>query len=366
MDAVAKTIPMQPARVFLRPGAPPISSGRPVHSPISSTAHARDPRHFPKPDPVADANDKRNGLSIEDVLTRMSDAQHEKFFNAVSKANDRVFKSRPAGAPVAKTPGSWSFTVIGDYGSGRPVYKDIVKNIIKNDSSLVLTTGDNVYYNATEQDWQKKWDPTMPALTKAKRFMPTLGDHDIRSGPAAYFKRFPQLKGARYYAFSQGGVRFFSVDTNEALQKGSIQHEWLERELAATKEKWKVISLHHPLWSSVPSKKNRDNLAPLLAKYGVDLVFGGHEHWYNRSKPLNEHGTLQVVTGTGGESLVPFFFPQEKWSAFRAAKWGHVEVEVTGNALVGRYILRDGSVADTFVVGKGAAEGAAMGAAQLS
>jgi hypothetical protein len=329
---------------------------------LSTTAHARDPKFFPQPDPEADAADKKNGLSIEDLLTRMNDAQHEKLFNAVQKVNDRVFKSRPAGAPVAKSSGSWSFTVLGDYGSGRPAYKDVVKNIIANDSSLVLSTGDNVYYNANEGDWQKKWDPYMPALTKVKRFMPTLGDHDIRSGPSGYFKRFPELNGARYYAFSQGGVRFFNVDTNEALQKGSMQHEWLERELAASKEKWKVISLHHPLWSSVPSKRNRDNLAPLLAKYGVDLVFGGHEHWYNRSKPLNEAGTVQIVTGTGGESLVPFFLPQEKWSAHRQARWGHVEVEVTNDALVGRYILRDKSVADTFVIPDNAATGASQAA----
>lgn len=321
--------------------------------PINSSPASRDPKLFP-----SDGEDSEippgapKKINFEWLLEHMNNAQHDKFFNAVSRINDHVFRSRPAGAAVPATPKSWTFSVLGDYGSGRLAYQDVVKNVIKSPADLTLTVGDNVYYDATDDDWKKKWDPWMPALQKARPLMPALGDHDIRSGPDGYFKRFPELKGARYYSYDHKGVHFVTVDTNEALQPGSMQYEWLQKDLAkgSPRSKWTVMYLHHPLWSSVPSKRNKDNLAPLLAKYGVDLVLGGHEHWYNRSRPLNDAGTVQVVVGTGGESLVPFFYPQESWSANRQVKWGHLDVEVTPDALVGRYLLRDGSVGDTFSI----------------
>ncbi len=332
---------------------------------ISAPHHARDPRLFPRPDSGPEHPGRPEGLDFEWFTGKISDAQHDRFFDQISRINNRVFRSRPAGQPLPHTPGSWSFAVLGDYGSGRPAYRDVVKNVIASPTKLVVTTGDNVYYDASESDWKKKWDPWMPALTRSRPLMPALGDHDIRTGSAAYFRRFPQLGGARYYSFNEGGVHFVSVDTNESLSPGTMQYEWLDRDLAsAPAGSWKVIYLHHPVWSSFPSRKNRDNLAPLLARHGVDLLLGGHEHWYSRSKPLPEAGgTVQVVVGTGGESLVPFWYPQEKWNANRQVRWGHLEVEVTPAALVGRFILRNGAVGDTFSIPKRAVSQARSGAA---
>ncbi len=44
---------------------------------------------------------------------------------------------------------------------------------------------------------------------------------------------------------------------------------------------------------------------PLLYKYGVDLVFNGHQHAYERSKPvynwtLDDCGPMHITIGDGG------------------------------------------------------------------
>jgi hypothetical protein len=149
----------------------------------------------------------------------------------------------------------------------------------------------------------------------------------------------------------------FSIDTNQSVAPGSPQHTWLEQALSGSSAPWKVVTIHHPMMSVISKVHYKEtsrlpgDLGPLLARFGVDLLVAGHEHWYERSRPLNETGTLQVTVGGGGGALYPFPYPQQKWSATRDLDFGHVDFEVRGdNELVGRYTTRDGRVQDTFVI----------------
>jgi hypothetical protein len=149
----------------------------------------------------------------------------------------------------------------------------------------------------------------------------------------------------------------FSIDSNQTLAPGSPQHQWLEQALAQSTAAWKIVQVHHPMMSVISKVHYREtsklpaDLGPLLAKYGVDLLVTGHEHWYERSRPLNEAGTLQVTVGGGGGALYPFVYPQQKWSQTRDVDFGHVNFEVRGDdELVGRYVTRDGRTQDTFVI----------------
>ncbi len=278
------------------------------------------------------------------------------FWGAIKGINKVVFKSAPPNPPVPETPGSWKFSAIGDYGSGHSPLDEIGDNVLAGKPELLLTTGDNVYYNGTEAEFRKKWDPPQwfGRLREQLVVRPSLGNHDVRREPdgVPYFKRFPELDGARFYSFDNKGVHFVSVDTTESLAPGSPQLRWLEKDLAASTADWKVLYFHHPLYNGNPGDNgpNDEYLGPLIAKYGVDLLLSGHEHNYQRSKPLNANGTLEIITGGGGQSLHPFRIKQPAHNAYRDVDFGHVEVEVTGDKLVGRYVVRDGSVRDTFVI----------------
>lgn len=324
--------------------------------PISAPPAARDWNSFvPAPDPVA----AREPLYHE-VLDHAGDYVWPKaldaFWGALKLVNRVAFRSAPPNPPVPETPGSWTFAALGDYGGGHVPQTDVARNILARRPQLLLTLGDNVYYDGLESEFAKKWDPPkyFGALREQIPVRPSLGNHDVRREPDGipYFKRFPELDEARFYSFEHGGVHFASIDTTESLEPGSPQYRWLEQDLAKSTKDWNVLYFHHPLFNGNPGDNgpNRDYLGPLLAKYGVDLVLSGHEHNYQRSKPLNAGGTIEVISGGGGQSLHPFRIPQPAHNAYRDVDFGHVEVEVTDDRLVGRYVVRDGSVRDTFVI----------------
>ena len=94
------------------------------------------------------------------------------------------------------------------------------------------------------------------------------------------------MNGERFYTFKKGDARFFVLDSNYMDQP---QIKWLERELAGSNDRWKVAYFHHPLYSSGAKHGSEVDLRvlvePLFTKYGVDVVFAGHEHFYERIKP---------------------------------------------------------------------------------
>ena len=113
---------------------------------------------------------------------------------------------------------------------------------------------------------------------------------------------YPPLNmgGRRYYTFARRNVRFFVLDTN-ALDPPQLR--WLETELKAAREAWKISYFHHPLYSSAGRHGSavdiRLLLEPLFLKYGVHVVFSGHDHAYERLKP--QHGIHYFVSGAGGQ-----------------------------------------------------------------
>jgi 3',5'-cyclic AMP phosphodiesterase CpdA len=94
------------------------------------------------------------------------------------------------------------------------------------------------------------------------------------------------MNGERFYTFKKGDARFFALDSNYMDQP---QLKWLEEQLSSANDRWKVAFFHHPLYSSGARHGSeidlRLRLEPLFVKYGVDVVFAGHEHFYERIVP---------------------------------------------------------------------------------
>lgn len=276
-----------------------------------------------------------------------------------SRVNDVVFRSRPGGAPQAEQTGSWRFSALGDFGNGTRAMRDVIQNVRAWKPEFVVSAGDQVYPDSSAANWEKKLDPPhlFGGIASEVPFIPNLGNHDMKPSADEYFRRFPYVEGGRYFQASYRNVDMFSVDTNQSVAPGSPQHAWLSQALADSRAAWKIVQVHHPMMSVISKVHYREtsrlpgDLGPLLARHGVDLVVAGHEHWYERSKPLNDAGTVQVTVGGGGGALYPFPYPQTKWSQTRDVDFGHVDFEVRGDdELVGRYRTRDGRVEDTFVL----------------
>jgi hypothetical protein len=81
------------------------------------------------------------------------------------------------------------------------------------------------------------------------------------------------------------------------------QLQWFDEQLARSQSPWKIAYLHHPLYSSGirhgPELVLRNALEPLLTKYGVQVMFAGHEHFYERLVP--QKGVQHFITGAAGQ-----------------------------------------------------------------
>jgi hypothetical protein len=203
-----------------------------------------------------------------------------------SQAAGQANQVEPLKLPVKDD--SVKFLVIGDSGTGDRAQFEVGAQIAKEyqrfkfDFAIML--GDNMYGGERPQDFLQKFEkPYKPLLDAGVKFYASLGNHDDPN--QRFYKPF-NMGGERYYTYTKGPVRFFVLDSNYMDEK---QHDWLERELKASNEPWKIGYFHHPLYSSGARHGSevdlRAQIEPLFLKYGVSAVFAGHEHFYERIHP---------------------------------------------------------------------------------
>ena len=93
-------------------------------------------------------------------------------------------------------------------------------------------------------------------------------------------------------------VQFFVLDSNREFFYLFTQRSWLKKQLEESKARWKVVVLHHPLYSIRGKNNNliqRWMFDDLIRDYGVDLVLQGHEHAYAR---MTNHDDKLIIPST--------------------------------------------------------------------
>ncbi|HEX8558917.1 MAG TPA: metallophosphoesterase [Pyrinomonadaceae bacterium] len=210
------------------------------------------------------------------------------------------------GAPVRLTlpvkEGSVRFAVIGDTGTGVVKQHELAGVMTSYRRAFpfefVLMMGDNMYGSEKADDYKKKFEDVYRSLLDEKvAFYATLGNHDESN--QRFYEHF-NMKGEEYYQFRKGPVSFYSLNSNYMDKK---QLTWFEEKLKADSAEWKVAFFHHPPYSSGgkhgSSSGLREVVEPLFVKYGVNVVFAGHEHFYERVKP--QKGIYYFISGAGGK-----------------------------------------------------------------
>jgi len=206
----------------------------------------------------------------------------------------------PSGVPNLKD--SLKFVAIGDNGTGDKPQYDLAEKMNawrrQFPFELVIMLGDNIYGRQRPQDFIDKFEnPYKPLLDASVKFYAALGNHDSQEN--RFYKPW-NMNGERYYTFSRKNVKFFVLDSDYMDPK---QLQWLDHELKTSRDDWKIAYFHHPLYSSGGRHGSevdlRVTLEPLFVKYGVNAVYSGHDHVYERLKP--QKGIYYFVSGSGGQ-----------------------------------------------------------------
>jgi hypothetical protein len=239
---------------------------------------------------------------------------------------------------TAMKPGSpFGFVVLCDTQANPDKLKRLAEAAWELRPNFVMIGGDLVTTGKDKSHWTEHFFPHMRPLIDHVAFYPVLGNHEQNS---TYYYDYMKLPEPEYfYTFKQGDIQFFMLDSNKDLRPGSEQYRWLDRELTASTSLWKIAMHHHPPFSSDDDYGNdwkhpveemtlgepaAKPIVELYDKHGVDIVWNGHIHSYERTwmirngKPVKKNGTTYLITGGGGGGL-------ESFGPYRPAFQRHVK-----------------------------------------
>lgn len=237
-----------------------------------------------------------------------------------------------AGKPV-------KFVMVGDLANGKSEQNGIAFQISRISPDFLVALGDIVYSAGRVSQYMHHFWPTYgnPPATSAKTgaplmrsipFYPVIGNHDADmaklpdtpdalgafyffhgplNGPgigpwntplgkdAKVAATFRAAAGTSYpalniYSFDYGSAHFMMLDTNGYNTASFMElAPWVEKDLKESKQPWKFVCMHAPAFHTSPqhySEQKMRLLEPIFEANGVDVVFAGHVHNYQRSKPL--------------------------------------------------------------------------------
>ncbi len=249
---------------------------------------------------------------------------------------------------VPNRPDTFKFAVLGDNGTGDKGQYELADQMSAIhelfDYGLVIMLGDNFYGSQTPPELIRKFDrPYKPLLDLGVKFYAAIGNHD-----EPFTIDYPPLNmgGQRYYTYTREQVRFFVLDTNVM---DAEQLRWLEAMLKQAQEPWKIAYFHHPLYGNAgrhgAAVDMRVLLEPLLLRYGVSVVFSGHDHIYERLKPQNN--IHYFIAGSGGKLRKGDLQPSASTAAGFDQDQAFVIVEVAASELYFQTISRTGATVDS-------------------
>ena len=258
-------------------------------------------------------------------------------------------------APTSVLPNakdSVKFLVIGDSGTGDSAQYQLAERMVQAYGrfkfEFAIMLGDNLYGSEDPSDYVDKFERPYKALLDADvKFYAALGNHDE---PSQRFYEPFNMDGKRYYKFSKGDVDFFVLDSTYMAPE---QVEWLKKELEGSDADWKIAYKHHPLYSSGERHGSEVDLRaliePLFLQNGVDVVFAGHEHFYERLKP--QKGIYYITQGAAAKLRRGNIRENSPMTAkgFDTQRSGSL-VEIEGDQMYFETISRAGTVVDSGVI----------------
>ena len=284
-----------------------------------------------------------NGESVVNHVVGLTGLQPETtyYYRVGSAMEADVLRGSVESFRTFKTAGPIKFLLVGDTGQASVAQGHIAAVMRNSQPDLVLHGGD-ILYSApwTEENADMRIFNYYQQQMKTTPFYFAIGNHDlgccfpetvdldIYSWPSnamnfqrTFYLPTNSLTGTEhFYSFDQGDVHFVALYnpwfSAYVFPADTTQYRWLTNDLASSTKPWKFLFMHSPIAHSgqhatadrgtplapfngiLDQTEMMNLLLPAAQRYGVQLVFGSHEHSFERFAPTN--GMHSVVSGGGG------------------------------------------------------------------
>lgn len=272
-----------------------------------------------------------------------------------------------------KAPGEpFAFIVVGDSGKGTRAQYLLAGQMNARSADFILHAGDVIYSAGERAGFKDRFFAPYRHLLSRVACWPTLGNHDVfTDNGAPYCEVFELPENGpsgqppeHHYWFEYASARVAVIDSNvdETVLATEVA-PWLLRVFADGSTVWRFVLLHHPPYTAgayKPDGRIQRALVPAFEAAGVDVVFAGHDHLYERTLPLrggevvtDGRGVVYVVSGAGGARLYEALSPEERpaWiAALDDTRHSFTHVQITGDTLRLQQIDTEGVVIDDWTM----------------
>lgn len=273
--------------------------------------------------------------ALLDGLTPGASYRYNVLHNGSALADGASFKTLEDGMHA-----SVRFIVFGDSGTEHETPRLVRDAIAGRDAAgqlnyahdFIVGVGDIAYYNGSYVEFDQRFFDQLSgkgdrgdgerSILASRPFFPVLGNHEYaqkeNSLPEGFLQSFsnpvmddiPAGGEERYYSFDSGNAHFVVIDSMKFQgQPGAALDAmlaWLDRDLARTRKKWRIVFYHHAIYAHGPhgtygdvgqNRRMRQRLAPIMQKHGVQMAINGHDHLYERSKRLRVDRYGSIIRG---------------------------------------------------------------------
>jgi hypothetical protein len=269
----------------------------------------------------------------------------------------------------------FTFIVFGDSGKGTQEQYLLATRMIATQPDFILHTGDLIYSRGERRHYRSRFFVPYGELLAQVSFWPSIGNHDVFEpiDASPYFDVFelpengpPELPPEHNYWFDYAAARIAVIDTE--LDEATLADQvapWLYQVLAEADTLWRFVVFHRPPYTAgahAPSEEVQRAIVPVLESTGVDVVFNGHDHMYERTHPIRDgelaedgDGVVYVVSGAGGAMLYEALPPEQRppyLAALHNEVHSFTHVSVAGSELTLEQISLDGEILDRWTLRK--------------
>ncbi|MFN3199173.1 MAG: fibronectin type III domain-containing protein [Bradymonadia bacterium] len=261
-------------------------------------------------------------------------------------------------APVKDTDEEFTFAFAGDTRSEDFImWNEALRAIDARGVDMMLFSGDLVDRGLMQDQWDGWFGAGDPYMSRLP-FIPANGNHDWLS--LNYLAHFALPRNEENFHYRYGNALIISVNDFPAMDPRAIRgrtREYLRDTLAAHQDaKWKFVVNHRAFFSASQHGSTsvlQEEWLPFIDEYGVDMVFNGHDHNYERSKPIRNmevvpmgEGTIYAIAAGIGAPL--YENGSEWWTEISEKVPSYGIVRVAGDRLEYTAYRLDGTMLDSF------------------